>query len=65
MNRKLKMLAIILLVSTTSFAQSFKIGYTLIDGIVFSMPEMVQHNSDLDVYESQLASSVNTKKLVS
>ena len=63
MNRKLKMLVIMLLVSASTFAQGFKVGYTQIDAIVFSMPEMVQVNADLKVYEAQLSSLVNTKKV--
>lgn len=63
MNRKLNMLVIMLLVSASTFAQSFKIGYTQIDAIVFSMPEMEQVNADLKVYEAQLSSLVNTKKV--
>jgi outer membrane protein len=52
-----------LLVSASAFAQGFKIGYTQIDAIVFSMPEMVSVDADLKVYQAQLASLVNTKKV--
>ncbi len=58
----MKMLAIMLLVSATAFAQDLKIGYTSIDLIVFNMPEMTGINADLSVYQSQLASQVNTKQ---
>jgi len=63
MNRKLNMLVMLLLISATTFAQGLKIGYTQIDAIVFSMPEMTQVNADLQVYQAQLASLVNTKQV--
>ena len=62
MNRKLKMLAVLFLVSMAAWGQEFKIGYTNIDAIVFSMPEMTQINSDLEVYQKQLANQVNAKR---
>ncbi len=62
MNRRLNLLAVLLLLSTTAFAQSFKVGYTFIDAIVASMPEMTQINADLEVYQTQLTSQVNTKR---
>ena len=62
MNRKLTMMALMLLLSTAAFSQGFKIGYTFIDGIVFNMPEMTQIQADLNVRQSQLASQINTKQ---
>ena len=62
MNRKLKMMAIALMISAAGYAQDFKIGYTTLAGIVSAMPEMVVIKADLTVYQTQLSSKVNTAK---
>lgn len=43
-------------------AQDFKIGYTNIDAIVFSMPEIEGIRSELDTYQQQLTSQINEKR---
>ena len=51
-----------MLMTVVAWGQDFKIGYTNIDAIVFNMPEMVGINSELDTYQKQLGSQVNTKR---
>lgn len=61
MKRKfLVMLAFVLAVGAK--AQDFKIGYTNIDAIVFNMPEMEGINSELDTYQKQLGTQIQTKQ---
>ena len=62
MNRKLMVMAALFLVSMAAWAQDFKIGYTNIDAIVFSMPEMAGINSELETYQKQLGSQVDSKR---
>ena len=61
MKRKfLVMLALVLAIGAN--AQDFKIGYTNIDAIVFNMPEMDGINSELDTYQQQLGTQIQTKQ---
>ena len=62
MSRKLFVMAAMMLMTVVAFGQDFKIGYTNIDAIVFNMPEMTGINSELDTYQKQLGSQVNTKR---
>ena len=62
MSRKLFVMAAMMLMTVVAWGQDFKIGYTNIDAIVFNMPEMVGINSELDTYQKQLGSQVNTKR---
>lgn len=62
MSRKLFVVAAMMLMTVVAFGQDFKIGYTNIDAIVFNMPEMTGINSELDTYQKQLGSQVNTKR---
>ena len=62
MSRKLFEMAAMMLMTVVAFGQDFKIGYTNIDAIVFNMPEMTGINSELDTYQKQLGSQVNTKR---
>lgn len=62
MSRKLFVMAVCILTAVAVKAQDFKIGYTNIDAIVFSMPEITGINSELDTYQKQLGSQVNTKR---
>ncbi len=62
MSRKLFVMAAMMLMTVVAFGQDFKVGYTNIDAIVFNMPEMTGINSELDTYQKQLGSQVNTKR---
>ena len=62
MNRKLLLATSLFLMAMTAWSQEFKVGYTSIDAIVFSMPEIPQINADLQVYQKQLASQVESKQ---
>lgn len=62
MNRKLLLATSLFLMAMTAWSQEFKVGYTSIDAIVFSMPEIPQINADLQVYQKQLASQVDSKQ---
>lgn len=61
---KRKFLAVMALVLTVAVAQAqeVKIGFTNIDAIVFSMPEIPGINSELETYQQQLGSQVGTKR---
>ena len=62
MNRKFLFATALFLMAATAWSQEFKVGYTSIDAIVFSMPEVAQINADLKVYQQQLASQVQNKQ---
>lgn len=62
MSRKLFVVAAMMLMTVVAYGQDFKIGYTNIDAIVFNMPEITGINSELDTYQKQLGSQVNTKR---
>lgn len=62
MSRKLFTMAAMMLMTVVAYGQDFKIGYTNIDAIVFNMPEITGINSELDTYQKQLGSQVNTKR---
>lgn len=57
-------LTVVAFMLTVAFAQAqeFKIGYTNIDAIVFSMPEIEGIRSELDTYQQQLTSQINEKR---
>lgn len=58
MNRRLFIITAILLMTLPVWGQGFKIGYTNIDAIVFSMPGISGIKSELETYEKQLSSQV-------
>ncbi|MGW8122515.1 OmpH family outer membrane protein [Roseivirga echinicomitans] len=62
MNRKLLLATSLFLMAMTAWSQEFKIGYTNLDAIVFSMPEIPQINADLQVYQKQLGSQIESKQ---
>lgn len=62
MIRKSFVMAAMMLMTVAARSQDFKVGYTNIDAIVFNMPEIPGINSELDTYQKQLASQVNTKR---
>ena len=62
MSRKLIVMAALMFTTAAVWAQDFKIGYTSIDAIVFNMPEMEGINSELETYQKQLGSQVNSKR---
>ena len=62
MSRKLFVMAALMFTTAAVWGQDFKIGYTSIDAIVFNMPEMDGINSELETYQKQLGSQVNTKR---
>lgn len=62
MNRRLLVMVTALFMYGAAQAQEFKIGYTLMDAIVFSMPEIESIRSEVETYGAQLGTSVNAKK---
>ncbi len=62
MSRKLFVMAAMFLTTVAVWGQDFKVGYTNIDAIVFNMPEITGINSELETYQKQLGSQVNTKR---
>lgn len=62
MKRKFLVVAALVLMTTVAKAQEFKIGYTYLELIVLSMPEMEAINSELDTYGAQLQAQVDAKQ---
>ncbi|NVK83337.1 MAG: OmpH family outer membrane protein [Cytophagia bacterium] len=62
MKRKFLVVAALVLMTVAAKAQEFKIGYTYLEYIVLSMPEMEAINSELDTYMSQLEAQVQAKQ---
>lgn len=62
MKRKFLTVVAFMLTVAVAQAQEFKIGYTNIDAIVFSMPEIEGINSELDTYQGQLTSQISEKR---
>lgn len=62
MNRKFLFATALFLMAATAWSQDFKIGYTSLEAIVYSMPEVAQIRADLQVYEQQLGSQLQNKQ---
>lgn len=62
MNRRLLVMVAALFIYGAAQAQEFKIGYTYMDFIVYSMPEIEGIRSEVTTYGNQLGTSVQAKK---
>lgn len=51
-----------MLVAAAAKAQDFKIGYTFLEFVVYSMPEMEAIDSELETYQSQLTTQIQNKQ---
>lgn len=62
MNRRLLVMVVGLFIYGAAQAQEFKIGYTYMDFIVYSMPEIEGIRSEVETYGKQLGTSVQAKQ---
>ncbi|MFY0593200.1 OmpH family outer membrane protein [Roseivirga sp.] len=62
MKRRLLVMVAALFVFGATQAQDFKIGFTYLEFIVYSMPEIEGIRSELKTYEGQLGSNVQAKR---
>lgn len=62
MNRRILVMVAALFIYGVAQAQEFKIGYTSLEAIVYSMPEIEGIRSEVETYGNQLGSSVQAKK---
>lgn len=62
MNRKMLVLAVLFVIGAARVqAQEFKIGYTFLDGIALSMPEIPGIQSQVKTFRDQLGKQVQAK----
>ena len=62
MKRKFLVMMAFVLVTAAAKAQQVKIGYTFLEYIVYSMPEIEAIRSELKTYEDQLGAQIQAKQ---
>jgi len=62
MNRRLLVMVVTLFMYGATQAQEFKVGFTYLEFIVYSMPEIEGIRSELTTYEGQLTTNVQAKQ---
>ncbi|WP_420384871.1 OmpH family outer membrane protein [Roseivirga sp.] len=62
MKRKFLVMVAFVLVTAAAKAQEFKIGYTFLEYIVYNMPEIEGISSELETYQTQLGTQIQTKQ---